>query len=104
MCIAIDALWVITIRYQNLGEMMTLGRWDVAVSPSFIDGLSLEGPIGHAGKFIIEPSKIDFQSTVPASLCIIYHHIPLPCFMYSICHVLCSWAFCHLSYMNHMHL
>ena len=29
---------------------MTLGRYDAAVTPSFIDGLTLEGPIGHAGK------------------------------------------------------
>lgn len=29
---------------------MTLGRNDAAVSPSFIDGLTLEGAIGHTGK------------------------------------------------------
>ena len=28
---------------------MTLGRNDASVSPSFIEGLTLEGPIGHAG-------------------------------------------------------
>jgi hypothetical protein len=39
-------------RFQNLGEMMTLGRNDAAISPSFIDGLTLEGPIGHTGKFL----------------------------------------------------
>lgn len=39
----------LTCRYQNLGEMMTLGRNDASISPSFIDGLTLEGPIGHAG-------------------------------------------------------
>lgn len=32
---------------------MTLGRNDAAISPSFIDGLTLEGPIGHAGKISI---------------------------------------------------
>ena len=29
---------------------MSLGRYDAAVTPSFIEGLTLEGPIGHAGK------------------------------------------------------
>ena len=28
---------------------MTLGRYDGAISPSFIEGLTLEGPIGHTG-------------------------------------------------------
>ena len=36
-------------RFQNLGEMMTLGRNDAAVTASFIEGLTLEGPLGHAG-------------------------------------------------------
>lgn len=40
-------------RFQNLGEMMTLGRNDAAISPSFIEGLTLEGAIGHAGKFFV---------------------------------------------------
>jgi len=30
--------------------MMTLGRNDAVISPSFIDGLTLEGPVGHTGK------------------------------------------------------
>lgn len=42
----------IIFRFQNLGEMMTLGRNDAAISPSFIDGLTLEGPVGHAGCFL----------------------------------------------------
>lgn len=42
-------------RFQNLGEMMTLGRNDAAVSPSFIDGLTIEGPIGHTGKVLFVP-------------------------------------------------
>jgi hypothetical protein len=29
--------------------MMTLGRNDAAITASFIDGLTLEGPLGHAG-------------------------------------------------------
>lgn len=29
--------------------MMTLGRNDAAISPSFIEGLTLEGPVGHTG-------------------------------------------------------
>ena len=36
-------------RFQNLGEMMTLGRNDAAITASFIEGLTLEGPLGHAG-------------------------------------------------------
>lgn len=28
---------------------MTLGRFDAAISPSFIEGLTLEGPVGHTG-------------------------------------------------------
>lgn len=40
----------IIFRFQNLGEMMTLGRNDAAISPSFIDGLTLEGPVGHAAR------------------------------------------------------
>ncbi|GAB2229083.1 hypothetical protein Droror1_Dr00023218 [Drosera rotundifolia] len=47
---AINGRPLLPFRYQNLGEMMTLGRWDAAVSPSFIDGLTLEGPIGHAAR------------------------------------------------------
>lgn len=31
---------------------MTLGRNDASVSPSFIEGLTLEGPIGHAARKI----------------------------------------------------
>ncbi|KAL3722257.1 hypothetical protein ACJRO7_034606 [Eucalyptus globulus] len=38
------------LSFQNLGEMMTLGRNDAAISPSFIDGLTLEGPVGHAAR------------------------------------------------------
>lgn len=37
-------------RFQNLGEMMILGRNDAALSPTFIEGLTIEGPIGHTGK------------------------------------------------------
>lgn len=40
------------LRFQNLGEMMTLGRNDAALSPSFIEGLTLEGPVGHAARKI----------------------------------------------------
>ena len=29
---------------------MTLGRYDSAISPCFIEGLTLEGPIGHAAR------------------------------------------------------
>ena len=30
--------------------MMVLGRNDAALSPTFIEGLTFEGPVGHAGK------------------------------------------------------
>lgn len=42
-------------RFQNLGEMMILGRNDAALSPTFIEGLTIEGPIGHTGKAQITP-------------------------------------------------
>ncbi|KAL8170822.1 hypothetical protein V2J09_022626 [Rumex salicifolius] len=47
---AINDRPLLPFRFQNLGEMMTLGRFDAAVSPSFVDGLTLEGPIGHAAR------------------------------------------------------
>ncbi|KAH9623257.1 hypothetical protein KSS87_023113 [Heliosperma pusillum] len=47
---AINDRPLLPFRFQNLGEMMTLGRNDAAVTPSFIDGLTLEGPIGHAAR------------------------------------------------------
>jgi hypothetical protein len=37
-------------RYQHLGEMMTLGTIDGAVSVSFIEGITLDGILGHTGK------------------------------------------------------
>ncbi|GMH10388.1 hypothetical protein Nepgr_012229 [Nepenthes gracilis] len=47
---AINGRPLLPFRFQNLGEMMTLGRWDAAVTPSFTDGLTLEGPIGHTAR------------------------------------------------------
>ncbi|PIN24246.1 NADH-dehydrogenase (ubiquinone) [Handroanthus impetiginosus] len=44
---------LLPFRFQKLGEMMTLGRYDAAVSPSFIDGLTLEGPVGHAARKLV---------------------------------------------------
>ncbi|PIA47436.1 hypothetical protein AQUCO_01400238v1 [Aquilegia coerulea] len=46
---AINDRPLLPFRFQNLGEMMTLGRNDAAITPSFIEGLTLDGPIGHAG-------------------------------------------------------
>lgn len=37
-------------RYQNLGELMTLGRNDAAVTLSLGDGITLEGPLGHTAR------------------------------------------------------
>lgn len=40
--------------YQHLGEMMTLGANDGAVSVSFIEGITLEGLLGHTGMILDE--------------------------------------------------
>lgn len=47
---AINDRPLLPFRFQNLGEMMTLGRFDAAVTPNFIEGLTLEGPIGHTAR------------------------------------------------------
>lgn len=47
---AINERPLLPFRYQNLGEMMTLGRNEGAVTVSFVDGVTLEGPIGHAAR------------------------------------------------------
>ncbi|KAK3211386.1 hypothetical protein Dsin_016092 [Dipteronia sinensis] len=49
---AINDRPLLPFRFQNLGEMMSLGRNDAAISPSFIEGLTLEGPIGHSARKI----------------------------------------------------
>ncbi|XP_038692204.1 alternative NAD(P)H-ubiquinone oxidoreductase C1, chloroplastic/mitochondrial isoform X3 [Tripterygium wilfordii] len=49
---AINGRPLLPFRFQNLGEMMTLGRNDAALSPSFIEGLTLDGPIGHTARKI----------------------------------------------------
>ncbi|KAH6833487.1 dehydrogenase C1 [Perilla frutescens var. hirtella] len=49
---AINGRPLLPFRFQNLGEMMTLGRYDAAISPSFIEGLTLEGPVGHTARKI----------------------------------------------------
>ncbi|XP_027341715.1 alternative NAD(P)H-ubiquinone oxidoreductase C1, chloroplastic/mitochondrial isoform X1 [Abrus precatorius] len=49
---AINGRPLLPFRFQNLGEMMTLGRNDATVSPSFVEGLTLEGSIGHAARKI----------------------------------------------------
>ncbi|GAV84138.1 Pyr_redox_2 domain-containing protein [Cephalotus follicularis] len=49
---AINDRPLLPFRFQNLGEMMTLGRNDAALSPSFVDWLTLEGPVGHTGRKI----------------------------------------------------
>ncbi|KAL5982605.1 Nuclear pore complex subunit [Asimina triloba] len=47
---AINDRPLLPFRFQNLGEMMTLGKNDAAVSPNFIVGLTLDGPIGHSAR------------------------------------------------------
>lgn len=49
---AINGRPLLPFRFQNLGEMMTLGRNDGVISPSFVDGLVLEGSIGHTARKI----------------------------------------------------
>ncbi|KAM7256202.1 hypothetical protein ACFE04_011943 [Oxalis oulophora] len=49
---AINDRPLLPFRFQNLGEMMTLGKNDAAITPSFIEGLTLEGPIGHTARKI----------------------------------------------------
>ncbi|RDX58615.1 Alternative NAD(P)H-ubiquinone oxidoreductase C1, chloroplastic/mitochondrial [Mucuna pruriens] len=49
---AINGRPLLPFRFQNLGEMMTLGRNDAAISPSFVEGLTLEGSIGHTARKI----------------------------------------------------
>ncbi|GAU25406.1 hypothetical protein TSUD_70580 [Trifolium subterraneum] len=49
---AINGRPLLPFRFQNLGEMMVLGRYDAAISPSFVEGLTLEGPIGHTARKI----------------------------------------------------
>ncbi|KAK8969013.1 hypothetical protein KSP40_PGU004797 [Platanthera guangdongensis] len=50
---AINDRPLLPFRFQDLGEMMTLGRNDGAISPSFIDGLTLDGPIGHTARKLV---------------------------------------------------
>ncbi|XP_062233287.1 uncharacterized protein LOC133930622 isoform X2 [Phragmites australis] len=50
---AINDRPLLPFRFQNLGEMMTLGRNDAAITASFIEGLTLEGPLGHAARKIV---------------------------------------------------
>ncbi|KAI9073243.1 hypothetical protein K1719_044794 [Acacia pycnantha] len=47
---AINGRPLFPFRFQNLGEKMTLGRNAAAISPSFIEGLTLEGQIGHTAR------------------------------------------------------
>ncbi|KDO52209.1 hypothetical protein CISIN_1g009310mg [Citrus sinensis] len=47
---AINDRPLLPFRFQNLGEMMILGRNDAAVSPSFVEGVTLDGPIGHSAR------------------------------------------------------
>ncbi|EXB80260.1 NADH dehydrogenase C1 [Morus notabilis] len=49
---AINDRPLLPFRFQNLGEMMTLGRNDAALSPTFVEGLTIEGPIGHTARKI----------------------------------------------------
>ncbi|ERN00956.1 alternative NAD(P)H-ubiquinone oxidoreductase C1, chloroplastic/mitochondrial isoform X1 [Amborella trichopoda] len=47
---AINNRPLLPFRFQNLGEMITLGKYDAAVSPSFLEGLTLEGLVGHTAR------------------------------------------------------
>lgn len=47
---AINNRPLLPFRYQHLGEMMTLGTNDGAVSVSFIEGITLDGILGHTAR------------------------------------------------------
>lgn len=49
---------------------MTLGRYDAAISPSFIEGLTLEGPVGHTGIM-----TLDFIACISAAVSSISHSV-----------------------------
>ncbi|KAG5014363.1 hypothetical protein JHK85_020499 [Glycine max] len=48
--------------------MMTLGRNDAAISPSFIDGLTLEGSVGHTDDPNPHEKRYDYNQTMQVLL------------------------------------
>lgn len=40
----------VSVRYTHLGEMLTLGTQDAAITLGFINGVTLDGPLAHAGQ------------------------------------------------------
>ncbi|KAG0476307.1 hypothetical protein HPP92_013148 [Vanilla planifolia] len=50
---AINGRPLLPFRFQNLGEMMTLGTNDATIAPSFIDGFTLDGPIAHVARKVV---------------------------------------------------
>ncbi|CAH9071036.1 unnamed protein product [Cuscuta epithymum] len=49
---SINGRELLPFRFQSLGEMMTLGKYDAAVSPSFINGITLDGLVAHTARKI----------------------------------------------------
>jgi NADH:ubiquinone reductase (non-electrogenic) len=47
---AINNRPLLPFRYQHLGEMMTLGTADAAVSLGFVEGVTLDGLLGHSAR------------------------------------------------------
>ncbi|CAH1441112.1 unnamed protein product [Lactuca virosa] len=47
---AINNRPLLPFRFQNLGEMVVLGRNNATSTPSFIEGITLKGPIGHTAR------------------------------------------------------
>lgn len=47
---AINNRPLLPFRFQNLGEMMTLGRNDAVCAPTFVDGLILDGRVGNTAR------------------------------------------------------
>lgn len=47
---AINNRPLLPFRYQHLGEMMTLGTADAAVSLGFVEGFTLDGLLGHSAR------------------------------------------------------
>lgn len=47
---AINDRPLLPFRFQNLGEMMTLGKNDAVCAPTFVEGLILDGRVGNAAR------------------------------------------------------
>lgn len=58
---AINGRPLLPFKYTHLGEMMTLGTHDAAVSVGFIEGLTLDGRLAHAAR------KVAYLARLPTT-------------------------------------